>query len=87
MKKVIVLGSTGMLGSTMAQYLKFENLSVTEVNSTGRSIISQKAYQYDILINKTSDLKELIYRHDFVINCAGIVKQKINLNDHISQLK
>lgn len=86
MKKVIVLGSTGMLGSTVAQYLKSENLSVTEVNSTGRSIISQKAYQYDILINKTSDLKELIYKHDFVINCAGIVKQKINLNDLNSKI-
>ena len=86
MKKVIVLGSTGMLGSTMARYLKSESLSVTEVNSTGRSIISQKANQYDIIMNKKSDLKELINEHDYVINCVGIVKQKMNLNDLNSKI-
>jgi dTDP-4-dehydrorhamnose reductase len=86
MKKVIVLGSTGMLGSTMTQYLKSESLSVVEVNSTGRSVVSQKAYQYDIMKNKTSDLEKLIDNHDYVINCAGITKQKITLNDMNSKI-
>lgn len=86
MKRVIILGSTGMLGSTMAQFFKFENLIVTEINSTGRSVISQKAYQHDIMINETGHLKELIYNHDYVINCIGIVKQKIDFNDLNSKI-
>jgi dTDP-4-dehydrorhamnose reductase len=86
MKKVIILGSTGMLGSTITQYFKSENFSLTEVNSNGRSIISQNAYKHDILKSSVSDLKNLLSKQDFVINCVGLVKQKINFDDLNSKI-
>ena len=86
MKKVIILGSTGMLGSAITQYFKSENFSVTEVNSSGRSIILQNAYKHDILKSNVSDLKNLLSNHDYVINCIGLVKQKINFDDLNSKI-
>jgi dTDP-4-dehydrorhamnose reductase len=82
----MILGSTGMLGSTLTHYLTSQNVSVTEINSTGKSIISQNAFQHDISKQDTSKLEKLAIKHDYVVNCAGIVKQRINPNDISSKI-
>jgi dTDP-4-dehydrorhamnose reductase len=66
-KKIAILGSTGMLGYAMARYYKSRGYEVVEINRD----------QFDVLSNKVADLEGLINRCDFVVNCIGIIKPRI----------
>jgi dTDP-4-dehydrorhamnose reductase len=89
MKKIIILGSTGMLGSAVTRYLTASGLSVTEVNRNGKPIVggnnSRKFSVEDGEINLVSILSEVKY--DFIINTIGMIKQKINEADDNSRKK
>lgn len=79
MKKVAVLGSTGMLGSTMTKLLENENYHVTEFNKKGISITGNNIfYPFDAL--HSNQLNELLgkFHFDYIINCIGIIKQLID---------
>jgi dTDP-4-dehydrorhamnose reductase len=57
--KVLILGSTGMLGSMVSDYLSAKDLDIT------------KPLRGDL--EKTN-----FDRYDYIINCIGIIKQKLN---------
>jgi dTDP-4-dehydrorhamnose reductase len=61
-KQVLVLGSTGMLGSMVAKYLKEQGMGVV---CPGRSEI----------------LNFSCSKYKYIINCIGIIKQKLKHND------
>ena len=64
MKKVAVLGSTGMLGSTMTKLLENENYQVTEFNKKSISVTGNNvSYPFDAL--HSNQLNELLGKFHF----------------------
>lgn len=78
MIKVAVLGSTGMLGSTITQFLENNLVTVYEFNRSGISITKKnKARKFDA--TEDYDFSEIFsgLKVDYIINCIGIIKQLI----------
>ena len=79
MSKVLVLGSTGMLGHVMTKVFRNEGLEVVGASRRGRSSESKDLeVQFDV--TNLQKLEEIISREKFnyVINCVGMIKQLIN---------
>lgn len=86
MRSIAIIGSTGTLGSTLNKYLNLNGFLTQEVNSTGRSITAQKALKHDVTSDSIGKLENIIAECDYVINCVGIVKQKIREDEIDSML-
>lgn len=84
MQKVLVLGSTGMLGSMVAQVASKE-FDVYDMNRTGKSsIASGKTAVLDLA--KPLAIRDFISANQItsVINCVGLIKQKIQADSQLS---
>ena len=79
MIRVAVLGSTGMLGSTLTRYLGNSKFEVIEFNREGLPIeVKNQAKKFDASKDFDSQSLSVTRDLDFVINCIGQIKQKIN---------
>ena len=85
-KKILILGSAGMLGHRLYNYLESKNYIVKGICRKNKNI-PNKFFKNKKFLNldleKFDLLKNTIhkYRPDFIINCAGIIKQKSHLYD------
>jgi dTDP-4-dehydrorhamnose reductase len=91
-KKVLVLGSTGMLGIEVLRELLNRNIDLyATIRSSSDKIkikkylnsdISKiKFYNLDIKGSYKSKLKKIVSKKNFVVNCIGIIKPYIVDND------
>lgn len=81
MSKILVLGSTGMLGATVARYLTQEGHLILEANRSGMAVASNsEAVKIEGLTFPFQDLGSIFESEDisFVINCIGLIKQLIS---------
>ena len=84
MKKILILGSTGMMGSMLTRVLKKDKrfkILCTYRNFKKIKILNLKKNQLKkINISKFKDVKKLItkFKPDYVINCIGLIKQLCN---------
>jgi dTDP-4-dehydrorhamnose reductase len=92
MKSILIIGALGMLGS---QVLKEFSKTKYKIYATYRNNIDLNKfkknennkkfkvvfYKFDIKNYKKKDLKKIIYKKDFIINCAGVIKPYINEDD------
>ena len=71
MKTVMVFGVSGMLGRTLLDYFKQRNYNVVGITRN----------EFDISKSSNDNLKEIVDNNkpEYIINAAGIIKQKINL--------
>ena len=80
MKKVLVLGSTGMLGTYVVKYLsQFQFCKVIPINRN----------DFDILQNESVDIlfeRHNIIENDVVVNCTGIIPQKVDSSDYTNYI-
>ena len=79
MERVAVLGSTGMLGSTLTRILEQDSASVTEFNRSGKSVTgTNRVINLDVL--QPYNLFEIFsgLQIDYVINAIGMIKQLID---------
>ena len=85
MTKVAVLGSTGMLGSTLTQILESEFDTVYEFNRLGKSVTGNNPCR-PIDVTSNNGIEELFkgLEIDFVVNCIGMIKHLINEDDQNS---
>jgi dTDP-4-dehydrorhamnose reductase len=72
MNKVLVLGSSGMLGHVVSRYLK------TETEHRVVNVCRKKLYTDDHVIDVEKDLGSLVHligteRPDFIVNCIGVL--------------
>jgi len=67
-KSIAVIGSTGMLGYAVSEYYKRVGMTVLE--------ISRK--EFDIAAEPIEKLENIIENVQIVINCAGVIKPRIN---------
>jgi len=80
MTKIAIIGTQGMLGSAVCRYLSEKNYQIFEINSSGKTQSSNPVTQFDITANEIEKLENNLNGIDFVINCAGLIKHKIDKN-------
>lgn len=68
MNEVLVLGAGGMLGYAVSEYFKSKNYIVTELTRA----------EFDITKDEVAKLDDFVSSNDVVINCAGVIKPRIN---------
>ena len=85
MTKVAILGSTGMLGSTLTSVLENQTETIYEFNRSGISVTGNnkakaiKVTNADSILNSFKGLEI-----DYIVNCIGIIKHLIDENDQNS---
>jgi dTDP-4-dehydrorhamnose reductase len=85
MTKVAVLGSTGMLGSTLTRVLENQFETIYEFNRTGISVTGKnqarviEATDSNCIMTGFNGLE-----FDYIINCIGMIKHVIDENDQNS---
>lgn len=77
MRKIMVIGSTGMLGYAVSSYFKSKGYEVIEISRN----------QYDIANDPMSKFENYLNGVDVVINCAGVIKPTIAKNTIENVLK
>ena len=83
MATILVIGSTGMLGSAVTQYLTSTPNTLIESNTSGRPLIlTNTCIKFDIATNSADDLfSSVSLPIDYIINCSGVIKHKIDEQD------
>ena len=81
MTKIAIIGTQGMLGSAVCRYLSEKSYQILEINSSGKTQSSNPVTQFDIAVNEIENLERNLKGIDFVINCAGLIKHKIDENN------
>jgi dTDP-4-dehydrorhamnose reductase len=82
MANVAVLGSTGMLGSTLTRVLQSKFNTIHEFNRSGISVTGiNNSEVFDV--GRISSLSSVFINKeiDYIINCTGMIKQLINVNN------
>lgn len=85
MTKVAVLGSTGMLGSTLTRVLENQFKTIYEFNRSGISATGKNQTRVievtdsNCLLNSFNGLEI-----DYIVNCIGMIKHVIDENDQNS---
>jgi dTDP-4-dehydrorhamnose reductase len=78
MNTVVVLGSTGMIGSAVTKYLSEKGVQLTEVNRAGRATNpSNKVIKFDALTDDTEELINRFSKGTIFINLIGTIRHKI----------
>jgi dTDP-4-dehydrorhamnose reductase len=85
MTKVAVLGSTGMLGSTLTRVLENQFKTIYEFNRSGISATGKNQTR----VIEVTDSNSLLtcfngLEIDYIINCIGMIKHLINESDQNS---
>ena len=90
--KIYIIGITGMLGSELFKRF-YENKSFKVRGSTKKiKLLIFKKYKkcidFNISVNNLDNLKKKIldFKPDCVINCVGIIKQKISQKSNLDDI-
>lgn len=85
-KKILILGSAGMLGHQIFNFFNNKNYLVKGICKRNKSV-PNKFFKNKHFLNLDLEKFDLLentihkYRPDFIINCAGVIKQKSYLYD------
>ncbi|MFA3783811.1 dTDP-4-dehydrorhamnose reductase family protein [Melioribacteraceae bacterium 4301-Me] len=77
MEKILIIGSTGMLGYAVSSYFKYRGYYVVELSRN----------EFDIASEPIEKLETYLNGIDAVINCAGVIKPTISKNSVENVLK
>src|SRR2546425_52539 len=85
MRRVVILGATGMLGSTLVEY--FSRTRTCDLVATGRNAVELKSLEriypnvrwkfLDAEIATAADVRDVAEGAAWVINAIGLIKQRI----------
>ena len=78
MKKIAVLGSTGMIGSGVTRGLTEYGFDVTEFNRSGESTVSGNAAKKFDIHNVTDESLKDLSKFAYVVNSTGMIRHKIS---------
>lgn len=82
MSRVLILGSSGMLGNAMARTLSDKNHEVIEANRSGKAVVSgNKSVKFDALQDSTMELFGSFPELDYCFNSIGQIRQLIDESD------
>jgi dTDP-4-dehydrorhamnose reductase len=74
-KRVLILGVTGMLGHACFEY--FNNSGDFETFGTWRNPPEKQTKSFDVFVGSIGELVNEV-KPDWIINCIGVIKQKID---------
>jgi dTDP-4-dehydrorhamnose reductase len=77
-KKIAVLGSTGMIGSGVTRGLTEYGFDVTEFNRSGESTVSGNAAKKFDIQNVTDESLKDLSKFAYVVNSTGMIRHKIS---------
>lgn len=77
MEKILIVGSTGMLGYAVSSYFK----------SRGYDVIEMTRNEFDIVNDPMTKFERFLSGVEVVINCAGVIKPTISKNTIENVLK
>lgn len=87
MTKILILGSTGLLGNSILKYLsvksEFKCFGTIRKNSDKKKLKNIKnIILYKVDFDKSNNLKKIFkkIKPNIIINCIGVVKQVLNKN-------
>lgn len=80
MTNIAIIGTQGMLGSAVCRYLSEKNYRILEINSSGITQSNNQVTKFDITQDNLDKLEKDLSNIDFVVNCAGLIKHKIDEN-------
>ena len=82
MTKIGILGTSGMLGSTLARYLTPKINEVVEINRSGNPTVNgNRVITFDAVQGPAIRESLENEQFDFVINAVGLIKQLINADN------
>jgi len=70
MKKILILGSSGLIGSTLYKYLS----SINKISVHGTYNSNKPPFQNQIKFDFNNDNIDFLEDYDLIINCIGITK-------------
>lgn len=81
MKKIVILGATGMLGSAVNEHFKKTNNTIISSYRTSGLLDQKNSFYFDAISSKFDEIPDC----DYLLNCIGIIKpfMKENLADSI----
>lgn len=77
MKKVLILGANGMLGSSMHQVLSKKDLELFSTTRSGEVLKDSKNFKFDAIHDDIDVILNEIGGVDFVVNCIGLISHKM----------
>jgi len=81
MKKIVIIGSTGLLGSSVSKYfIHKENYEVWLTYKTPNLIKWEKSIYYNP-VEDFSSIKEILECSDYAINCIGVINKHVKNNE------
>ncbi len=78
MTNIAIIGTQGMLGSAVSRYLSEKKFRILEINSSGITQGNNQVAKFDITQDNVDKLEKYLSDIDFIVNCAGLIKHKIN---------
>ena len=80
---ILILGANGMLGKMMSLYLKSNNELNVFVTARDKSSFIEKNFEkkftnFQLSDNYSDNLKKIVDNVDFIVNCIGVIKPKID---------
>lgn len=89
MKRILVLGANGMLGSSVIEILSgdAENLSVVGTLRSHENVLNSNILFFDAQQESVSEFFEVNHNFDYVINCIGFIPQKSEGNPRLDSEK
>jgi dTDP-4-dehydrorhamnose reductase len=79
MTVLLVLGSSGMIGSGVLDFFSNLDLEVVESNRSGQNQIRKnKVIKFDILSSNLDSLFAQVPRNSIILNLSGIIRHKIS---------
>jgi len=77
MKKVLILGANGMLGSSMHQVLSKKEIELFSTTRSGETLKESKNFKFDATQDDLNVILSEIGGVDFVVNCIGLISHKM----------
>jgi len=85
MTKIAILGSTGMLGSTLTSILENQFENIYEFNKSGISVTGNNEAKAFEVTNRNAILDSFSgLEFEYIVNCIGMIKHLINESDQNS---
>lgn len=89
--KVLILGGTGVIGGQLVSTLSSRGLDLTAVSRgiipKAKNDLKAKFIKMDLAGTSDSELLSLISEYSFIVNAAGVIKQRISINDFSTHLE
>jgi len=77
MKKILILGSSGLIGCTLYKYLT----SIKKISVEGTYNSNKLPFKYQKKFNFIKDDMDFFKKYDLIINCIGITKHNPSYSD------